>query len=157
MALDAKKLEQQLIRAWSGGPGGAFPSTPQAAANRLAEAVAVWFADAQAGAFECESAEVGKPILAKALLASLKSGSAATAGEGLAAALAVYLTGQVFKTGLSQAPTGTLVAGKAFSAVLAGVNAPLQRRAQSFARVCHGLVATTFVTFPPSPSLVPIL
>jgi hypothetical protein len=157
MPLDAKKLETQLIRAWSGGPGGTFPSTPQAAADRFADAVAAWFSDAVAGGAKCTTAQSRKPLLSNALLSSLKSGKAATAGQGLAAALAMYLTGQVFGTGLSQVPFGTSAAGVAFSAAFAEINAPLRSRAQRFTLVCQGLVATTLVIIPPSPNPVPIL
>jgi hypothetical protein len=157
MALSASTLQSQLLQAWLVPPGGAFPSTADASANRLASAVAAWFSAAQAGAFPCSTAAARKSQLASALMGALASGSAASAGQGTAAALAAYITGQVFGSGAASPPTGTSAAAAAFMGIFSDVNAPNPVRAQRFAQACKALTASTLVTFPPPlPSPLPI-
>lgn len=149
MALVPSALQSQLETAWLVPPGGSYPGSPQVSADRFASAVASWFSLAQANGIPCATATARKSQLASLLATALSTGAAASAGQGLANALSLYMTGQQFGPGVAAPPTGSAAAVAAFSAAFANLELPNAARAQQFASACQALALTTIVTFPP--------
>jgi len=159
MALVSSALQSQLETAWLVPPGGSYPESPQASGDRFASVVASWFSLAQANGIPCTTATARQGQLASLVASVFSPVSTATpqsAGQGLANALSLYFTGQMFGAGVAAPPTGSAAAVAAFSAAFANRDLPNDSRAQQFASACQTLALTTLVNFPPPmpPSLV---
>lgn len=154
MALDPNTLKTQLQQSWL---DASFPDTAQISADRFASAVATWFTAAQAAGFPCSTAMARQSQLSGLISAAFISGSAASVAQGLASALAAYMTGQVFGVGVAAAPLGTTAAIAAFTATFSDLSpqTPNALRAQQLATACQALAITVIVTFPPSVPPIP--
>ncbi|MBN1203774.1 MAG: hypothetical protein JXB05_02475 [Myxococcaceae bacterium] len=154
MALNPSALKTQLEQGWL---NASFPENVAVSADRFASAVASWFSAAQAAGFPCTTAMARQSQLSGQLATALNAGSAASAGQALASALAAYMTGQLFGAGSSAAPTGTSAAATALIAAFSDLNpqTPNALRAQQIATACQALAVTTLVTFPPSVPPIP--
>jgi len=156
MALSPSALQSQLETAWLVPPGGSYPEDAQASGDRFASAVASWFSLAQANGIPCGTATVRQSQLASLLAISFSTGAAASAGQALADALVLYITGQLFGPGVAAPPTGGAAAASAFSSAFSNLELPSAARAQLLASACQALALTTLVTFPPPTPPAPI-
>lgn len=159
MPLVQDTLKTALEQRWLVPEGGAYPADATESGDRFATAVVSWFSAAMAGAFPCSTATARKAQLAAAAQAAFEARSAAGAGGLLATALAAYLAGQLFGTGIAAPPLATSAAGAMIGAVFADLDASSSDRAQRIASACTLLATTTIVTFtsptpPPPPTPV---
>ena len=154
MALNPSTLQSELEQSWL---SDSFPDAVLLSADRFASVVATWFSAAQAAGFPCSSAMARKADLMGQLVSALGAMSAAGAGQGMASALAVYMTGQVFGAGVASPPTGAAAAGAAFTATFLDVSNQTTNamRAQRIAQACQAMAITTIVIFPPSTPPIP--
>ncbi len=157
MPLSPSSLADALEQRWFTRPGSAMPSSPAVSAENLARCIASWFAQAVASGFPCSSALAREVQLASLAGAALAVGSPAGAGGQLAAAIAVYVTGQAFGTGVAQAPSSVGLLASEIAATFADLDASASARAQRLASACTQLVRSTLVSFTIPPALVPII
>lgn len=142
----ADALEQQWLASDSAGQN---PSSVAESGDRFAGAVAQWFSQALAAGFPCATASARRPQLASEAAVALASPTAEVAGARLGAAVALYMSGQLFGAGVAGAPIATAAAVAAFAAVFADLDAAPRDRALQLGLGCWGLALSTLVTFPP--------
>jgi predicted RecA/RadA family phage recombinase len=128
---------------------GPHPQNAMESGDRFAGAVANWFASAQAGAFPCVTAVARRPQLASTAAMALQSGTAQGAGAMLALAIAQYMAGQAFGSGVAAFPLATSAAVTMLGATFGNLELSKADRAQTIANACAVLAASTLVTFPP--------
>lgn len=156
MPLSPTSLADALEQRWFTHEGGRMPGSSTESADGLAGCIAAWFAQALAGGFACSSALARKAQLAALADAALAAGSPAGAGGQLAAAIALYITGQTFGSGVAQPPTMVGPLASEIAAVFADLDSSPCARAQRLASACMQLALSTLVLFPSPPSVAPI-
>ena len=149
MALSPSTLKSQLENNWLVPEGGTFPSSPTESANHFASAVASWFGAAQANGIPCSTASARQAQLSGLLGSACQAGTAATAAQGVASALAAYIAGQLFGPGVAAPPVGVAAASSSLTATFSNLDLDNSARAQQIALACQTLALTTVVTFPP--------
>jgi len=151
MPLILSTLKTSLENNWLVPEGGSYPASPQESADRFATAVASWFSAAQANGIPCTTAQARKSQLASQLALTFQQdpGSAASAAQGMANALTLYITGQVFGAGAASPPLGTAAAISSLTTTFSNLDLDNATRAQQLALACQTLALTTVVTFPP--------
>jgi hypothetical protein len=156
MALVLASLKSSLESQWLVPDGGSFPASPTESGDRFATAVATWFSAAMAGAFPCTTAMARKAQLASLAGAAFGAQAAPASGNALAAAVALYIVGQSFGTGIANMPLAQSGVGALFAATFADMNGDRSTKAQQIANGCLLLAVTTIVVFPPAPPLPPL-
>jgi hypothetical protein len=147
-------LAKSLREDWLVTDGGQFPSSPIESGQRFAQAVALWFATAMAGAFPCATALARQSQLATQAAAALQAGLPPAVGSQLATAVASYMSGQVFGAGTASFPATSAPVSLAFAAVFSNLELEQAERARQIAVGCHVLALSTIVVFPaPLPPL----
>jgi hypothetical protein len=149
MALVPSALASSLESSWLVAEGGDHPASAAESGDRLAAAVAGWFAAATAGPYPCATAAARRPQLAAGAGAALQAGDAALAATQLALALTAYMAGQVFGPGVASPPTATSAAQSAIAAVFGDLRLVNAARANQIAGGVQTLAASTIVVFPP--------
>jgi hypothetical protein len=150
MPLSLSTLKSSLENNWLVPEGGDYPSSPQESANRFATAVANWFSTAQANGFPCSTAQARKGQLATQLTFTFQQdpGTPLSAAQGIADALSLYITGQLFGAGAAGLPPGTAAATSSLLSTFSNLELDNSTRAQQIALACQTLAISTLVTFP---------
>jgi hypothetical protein len=150
MPLSLSTLKSSLENNWLVPEGGSYPATPQESADRFATAVASWFSTAQASGFPCSTAQARKAQLSSQLTLTFQQdpGSAASAAQGIADALSLYIAGQLFGAGVASPPVGTAAASSSLVTTFSNLELDNSTRAQQIALACQTLALTTAVIFP---------
>lgn len=138
-------LKTSLTQDWL----GPHPQNAQESGQRFADAVANWFSAAQAGAFPCATATARAGQLAASAASAFQVGVAPGAGQMLALAVAQYMAGQLFGSGVAAMPLATAAAAATLGVTFANLNLSTDDRAQAVASACTVLAVSTLVTFPP--------
>jgi len=157
MPLIPTELAPRLEKDWLAADGGSFPADVQESGQRLATAVATWFATAMAGPFPCATAQARQPQLANAAAGALAAGLPPVAGMQLAQAVGSYMTGQIFGPGTAASPVALPAAIAGFGAVFADLDQDAAERSRLLAFGCWGLALSTIVAFPPPLPSFPVL
>ena len=113
--------------------------------------LADWFSSAVAAGFPCATAQLRRTTLVAPTAAALASGQAVSAGQALAAAVAGYLAGHSFGSGVSGPPLALPVATNQTGQIFADLTAPVEVRANRMATVLVSLARSTPVAFPSPP------
>lgn len=157
MPLIPLTLATQLEQRWLSGSGAPMPSSVTESADIFAEIVSQWLTGGIAGGFPCTTALARKPQLAVQAASALASPTPELAGARLGAAVALYLTGQSFGSGVAAAPLATTAAIVALGGVFADLDAETSERASLIALAIWGLALSTLVTFAAPPGAFPII
>ena len=154
MPLDPLSLAAGLRQRWLEAE---FPSTTQASADRFADVVASWFAAGAAAGFPCTTAQARRSGLASSAASALADGDARGAGQQLALAVAQFMAGQVFGTGVSAPPVASAALVFALGEVFATHALDADARATAIAGATYATALSTIVTFPPPLVPSPVL
>ena len=156
MPLIPISLALELEQRWLTGAGNQSANSAAESADRFAGIVSQWFSTALAGGFPCTTAFARKPQLSSLAASALSSPTPEIAGARLGAAVASYMTGQSFGTGVAAAPLATAAAIAGFAGVFADLEAETSERASLIALACWGLALSTLVSFAAPPGAYPI-
>lgn len=157
MPLVPTVLQNDLLERWLVEDSSRFPASNVESGQRFASCVASWFTLGVALGFPCTTALARESQLAGDAANALAAGLAPAAGVQLATAVANYITGQSFGTGVAAAPVATPAVQLAFGAVFADLQASREDRAERIALGCLTLAVSTTVAFSAPPGAGPIL
>jgi hypothetical protein len=156
MVIQASDLKTSLENNWLVVAGGNYPDSVQLSGQKFAQAVAQWFALAQANGFPCSTAISRQGQLALQAASALQIGQAQGAASQLALAIATYYTGQSFGSGVASFPIALPTGISAISSVFFNLELSNADRAQQIATACYAMAVSTIVIFPNPPFAGPI-
>jgi hypothetical protein len=155
MPLVLDTLKSGLERNWLAPEGGSYPDSVLISGDHFAGAIVNWFSAAQAAGFPCPTAMTRRTQLASAAAGALSTGAAPAAGAMLALAVASYIAGQMFGTGVASFPSGINAAVLQLASTFDDKGGSVSQKAEQIASACTLLANTTLVIFPPVPPLPP--
>lgn len=154
--LNPTQLADQLATRWLAGEIGPHPDSVPASADALAGVVADWFMAAQAAGIPVITAMPRRPMLMALAIPALMAQSPTAAGQQLANAAMIYMTGQAYGAGVSAPPIATSAAASMIGAAFATLDLDRQSRGQMIATALHIMALTTIVSFPHPPFAAPV-
>ena len=157
MALQVSQLKNALENDWLVPEGGGYPDSVSQSGQKFAQAVAQWFAAAQAAGIPCATALARQSQLMGQASAALQIGQAQGAGAQLALAVATYYAGQSFGPGVATFPVAVAAGVSSIGAVFADHEMAMPDRAQQIATACQTMAVSTVVAFPNPPFASPIV
>ena len=147
MAIQASTLKISLQNDWLVSEGGSYPDSVQISGQKFAQAVAQWFASAQANGIPCSTAIARQSQLATQAASSLQIGQSQGAGAQLALAIASYYAGQSFGSGVASFPISLAAGISSIGMVFADLELSNADRAQQIANACYTMATSTIVIF----------
>lgn len=154
--LNPTQLGDQLERQWLTDENGPHPDAVPASADAFAGVVSQWFMTAQAAGIPVVTAMPRRPMLMALVIPALMAQAPVAAGQQLANAVMLYMTGQLYGAGVSAAPIATSAAGAMIGNAFATLDLDRQSRAQIIATAVHVMALTTIVSFPHPPFVAPV-
>jgi hypothetical protein len=157
MPLVASQLGAALADRWLPGDDGPYPGSAIESGQRFADVVSEWFANATAMGLPCATAQVRAPQLAALAGTALAARTAAGAGQQLGQAVGVYITAQLFGSGVAAAPTGMAALGPQLASVFADTGMARNQRGNALATPIYACAITTLVAFTAPPGSFPVV
>lgn len=154
--LNPTQLADQLEQQWLSAEHGAYPASESASADAFAGAVSHWFMTSQAAGFPVLTAIARRSMLTALATPALAAQSPVAAGQQLANALMLYITGQLYGVGVAAPPAATGAAGAVLGSAFANLNLNRQQRAQLMASAVQLMAVSTVVNFSNLPFAAPV-
>ena len=149
-------LATNLENDWLPGDDGSFADNVQQSADKLSNAIANWFVQAQAAGFPCSTAMARKSQLMVQLIPAMEAKDAQLSGMQMAQAFMAYVAGQSFGVGVAAPPTATAAAGPMIGSAFANREQPQSARALTIATALHLMALSSIVSFPIPPFASPV-
>ena len=154
--LNPTQLADQLATRWLADENGPHPDSVPASADAFAGVVAEWFLTAQAAGIPVITAMPRRPMLMSLAIPALMARNPTAAGQQLANAAMIYMTGQAYGAGVAAPPMATGAASSMIGTAFATLELDRQSRAQMIATALHIMALTTIVSFPHPPFAAPV-